>query len=144
MRESGKLTLYDYLAASMITIAAVWLWAQASINIPQFFERAPVSLVTASSYGFYILGSTAASYLVLYKTGNREIITGFKVGATCFILSGFYYSLYLGVQMNLLTAMFISFPIGGFLGAYVRIQQDKRRIERSDVDAKSTEEVTGS
>lgn len=46
--------------------------------------------------------------------------------------------------MNLLTAMFISFPIGGFLGAYVRIQQDKRRIERSDVDAKSTEEVTGS
>lgn len=119
----------------MITIATVWLWAQAAIHLPEFFESAPALLVTALSYGFYILGGAFASYLVIHKTGNREATTGLKVGAICFITSAFYYTLYSGVQQNLITAMIISFPMGGYLGALARIMQNDRGIEAPSAGA---------
>ena len=127
-------SIYEYVAASMITIATVWLWAQASIHVPGFFGAAPPALITAASYGFYALGCAAASYMVLNKTGNREVMTGLKVGAFSFVASSLYYSASSGVNPNLIAAMFFSFTMGGPLGAIARIKQDARAGEARAVD----------
>jgi len=135
LNEDGAPSLYDYLAASMITIAIVWLWGQAAIHIPQFFESMPTILITAASYGFYTIGGAAASYLVLYKTGNRRAYTGLKVGAFCSVASALYYTIYTGFQPNLIVAILISFMLGGYLGARTLIKRAMRKTGASQTSA---------
>jgi len=146
LKENGRPSLYDYLAAAMITIATVWLWAQAAIHFPQFFEEAPPLLVTAASYAFYTLGGAAASYLVLNKSGSRQVTTGLKVGAFCSIASILYYYIYSSDQPSFIVLMFTSLLVGGYIGAIVRIKLDTRRIEAplADVNAEPDENTSGS
>lgn len=121
----------------MITIATVWLWWQASTRFPQFFEGSHLFLMIGASYGFYALGGVVAAFLVLNKTGNRQAITGLKVGAICFIVSALYYTLYLGFERAPLIPMLFSFPLGGIIGAFLRIKLDSWRGEslKRDADA---------
>lgn len=146
LSQEGKTSLYDYFAASMITIATIWLWSQIANHIPQFLETTPPKIVTAVSYGFYTVGGAAASYLVLYKTGNRQVKTGLKVGAFCSVASALYYTLYSGVQPNLILAIIISFLLGGYLGAILMIRLATRRADapQADVEAELKEEDTNS
>lgn len=129
-------SIYDYLAASMLAIFIVWLWAQTAIQFPEFFREAPTSLVTAASYAFYTFGGMVISYIVLEKNRSRRLSAGLKVGGFCFIAATVYFYLRSWVlQANFVVALLFSFLVGGYLGAVVYIKRTMGRVEAPPAEA---------
>ena len=125
-----NLTFYDFIAAAMISVFVVWLWALVANLFPEFFLKSNFIIATVASYIFYTLCGVAISYLALNKSGSRKITDGFLIGVVGFITSAFYVSLFPGVGLNLLTALLVSFLLGGCLGAVfiIKINQTKNRV----------------
>ena len=133
--EKGSPSIYEYLAAAMLSIFTVWFWAQTAEQFPQFFESAPPLLITAASYAVYTLGGALVSYLVLEKSGSRRVIVGLKVGMFSFFASAAYFYMYSGVvRVSFIVALLFGFLIGGYLGAVVSIKRAMDRVKSSPSD----------
>ncbi len=121
-----RLSFYDYLAAAMIGIFVVWLWAQTAAYFPSFFQEASFGLVTAASYFVYILGGVTVSYLALSRTGSRRVKDGLVIGAGTALATLFYVNYLPGVETNLLIALTLGFTVGGYLGAVLIIKTSRK------------------
>lgn len=138
--EEGRPTIYDYIAASMITILFLWLWGQVANLFTESFEAAPLLVVALATYTVYFLAGTSASYLVLYRTGNSQVSTGIKVGFFTFLATTAYFYMLAGVTMNTILSILFGFVIGGYIGAEVRIRtmakgMSKGKKDRSESDS---------
>ena len=126
LNQLKKLSFYDFLAAAMIGVFIVWLWAQTAANFPAFFKEASFALVTAVSYSIYILGGVTVSYLALSRTGSRKVKDGVVIGAGTALATLFYVGYLPGVESNLLVALTIGFTVGGYLGAVLIIKTSRK------------------
>lgn len=116
------------MAASMLTIFTVWFWAETVETFSRFFERTPLTLLTAFSLLFYILGGAVASFLVLDRVDSLDVATGIKIGFVSSLASALYFSLFAEPDPNFIVALIFSFIVGGYLGARLRVWSVSRRL----------------
>jgi hypothetical protein len=128
MSRRGKPTIYDYMAASMLSIFTVWFWAETVETFPRLFHEAPLTLLTASSLLFYILGGAVSSFLVLDRVDSLDVTVGIRVGFISSLASAIYFSLFAQPDLNFIMALIFSFIIGGYLGARLRVWSVKRGL----------------
>ncbi len=110
----------------MLTIFTVWFWAETVKTFP-WISEAPYLPLTAASLLVYMLGGAISSFLVLDRIDSFDLMVGVKVGVITSIASALYFSLIAGPDPNLIMALIISFIIGGYLGAKLRIWSATRR-----------------
>jgi hypothetical protein len=124
--ENRRITIYDFMAASMLSMFTVWIWEQV---VALFLSQSSVTILTVLSYIVYTLAGIIISLLALRKNESKRLIDGFLIGLISSIATIIYYSLLIGVNTNFVTVVLVSFTIGGGIAGFVNknLLQPKKR-----------------
>ena len=117
LEQTRGLSLYAFVAASMLGIFSVWLWSQIVNIFFQISEVSPIYLL--ATYSYYIISGTIIFFLALKRNQSEKIIDGIIISVVTLITTTLYILVSIGTYSSLIFVLIISFPIGGYLGAKI-------------------------